>query len=254
MRKQVLAYGLIALLVAALAVGLARQELTNRRLGAELATWRRQQFETASLRAENRDLAPRQATDADRDRWESAQGEIARLQALLGEKNRRPAAKAPPPSVPASAWEKAGRQTPQTAFESVLWAAGHQEIDGLAGMLSFDDKTRTQLAAFFEKLPDDTKAQFGSPEKIDATMLAANMPTDLSATSELANATQADAATLLMQVQRNDGTQKTTYFKFQRGTDGWQLVVPMSVLRDYERELTNTSVPLAEALDRGQKP
>jgi hypothetical protein len=241
-------------MIAAIVIAIGCQGRASRRLGAELRILRRQQMDLASLRAENEKLALRPATADEPDRLQNDRAEILRLRAKLAEAKRTPTPTPAPVSIAASEWRLAGRVTPKATFEGVLWAATHQEIDGLAGLLGFDAKTRTQMDGFFAKLPKETRAQYGSPEKIVATMLAANMPADLSAASELGSAGTPDEATLLMRIQRNDGTQKTTYFKFQRGADGWQMVVPLNILRDYERELTNTSVPVADALANGQKP
>jgi hypothetical protein len=254
MRSPGLARGAVALMIGAMVVAIAWQGRTGRRLGAELGSLRRQQAELVGLRAENEKLALRTTAAGEQDRLQDAQAEIARLRAELAEVKRKPAPRPVPVSLPSDEWKLAGRATPRAAFESVLWAANHQEIDRLAGLLNFDTKTRTQMDTFFAKLPEETRAQYGSPEKIVATMMAANMPADVSAISELGSATGPDETTVLMRIQRNDGTQKTTYFKFQRATDGWQMTVPLNILHDYERELTNTSVPVAEALANGQKP
>jgi hypothetical protein len=242
MRKFSLFLGCLSLLAAADGLALLREARTSRRLRLEFGVWQRQGAEIARLSEEKRGRMAREASAED----------IARLVRERSEKEsdgRRAAARPPhtgfpgrPPSTaaetwPASAWKLAGKGTPRSALTGVLWAATHQDVESLAALLSFDDKTRGPVDAFFAQLPEDTRAQYRSPEKIAATMLAASMPDNLSAATVLSDATNADQATLLLQVQRSDGTQKDTFFHLQRGTDGWSLIVPASVLSAYEQKL-----------------
>jgi len=251
MRKSGAIWATLGLLAAVIALVLVRQNRAGRRLRLELDTLQRQKLELAHLARENRDLAAKQV---------SAE-EVARLRRLHADLEQRKihsgragkSAETPSATVvhaemvPVGEWKYAGRETPKAALESALWAATHQDVDRLAAVLCFDAKTRANADAFFAQLPDETRAQYDSPEKIAATMLAASMPDNLSAMGALldsANATTGDNAQLLMQIQRSDGTQKDTYFNFQRGAEGWQVVVPASVLAAYQQLLTKSAKSL----------
>ena len=260
-RKPGLVFGALVLLVAAFAIVIVRQESACRGLKAELAIWQRQRAELARLRGENRDLSAARISSEELAQLRRTHAEADQLRLEIEALKQQPAVTPPgnpeenysKPSL-ASEWKLAGRATPRAAFESVLWAATHQDIDHLAALLGFDAKTRVKAEAFFAQLPPETQAQYGSPEKIAATMLAANMPANLNAVAGLGESTQQDRSQLFMQLQRSDGTVKANAYTFQRGPDGWQLIVPGSVLQGYEKELTDGSVPVSQALSEGQKP
>jgi hypothetical protein len=249
------------LLVAALALVLVRQDRAGRRLRQELAILQRQKLELARLAREHRDLAAQQVSVEELERLRRDHAAMEPGQAhsvpVAGEAPAESATVVHPKLVAASDWRFAGQGTPKAAFESTLWAATHQDVDRLAGLLCFDTKTRADADAFFAQLPEETRAQYGTPEKIAATMLAATLPDNLSAMGALldsANATTGDNAKLLMQVQRSDGTQKDSFFDFQRGPEGWQLVVPSDVLAAYQKLLTKSAKSLNNALSGARTP
>jgi hypothetical protein len=248
MRKAVLALGIPALMIAVIIFAVIRREEATRRLRAELAALVRQRTDLTELRQENRDLAMKQISVEELARLRREHAEMERLRREIdGLKHHQSSGLSPTAGdngtmVPAVDWKSAGKETPKTAFESVLWAATHQDIDSLASLLSFSAKTRAAADEFFAQLPDSVRTQYGSPEKIAATMLAANMPSGLSAMSELSENAKPDDATLLMGIQRSDGSEKETFFQFHRGADGWQLIVPASVMEGYGQQL-GTSLP-----------
>jgi len=243
MSKFIRLLGILGLVIAGVACAVIWEAKTARRRQAELAAFRRQQTDLASLRQENRDLVAKQISAEDLGRLHREHDEEDRLRRLIAASRSHPSSEAMAPvddnraMVPSSDWKFAGKATPKAAFESVLWAATRQDIDSLATLLSFDPKARAAADGFFAQLPDEVRAQYGSPEKIAATMLAATMPANLSAMGELSENVGPDNAMLLMGVQRGDGTQKDTAFQFHRGTDGWQLLVPPGVMEAYLRKL-----------------
>jgi hypothetical protein len=233
----------VTLLLAAVAVVVVQQELWARRLAAEIAILRRQGAELDRLRIENRSLADKQLSSDELTRLRRQHADLEQLQIRM-EKLGGHAAPLPRAvaasieSTPSADWKFAGRATPRAAFESVLWSATHQDLDRLAATLSFDPKGRAQMDDFFAQLPAETQRQYGSVEKIAATMLAADLPPNLSAMSALSDSIKEDTARLFMRVERDDGTHRDTFFNFQKAADGWHLVVPPSVLAGYETQLT----------------
>jgi hypothetical protein len=253
MRRSRRVLVMLGLLLVAVVVVIVREHRLGQRLSQELATRRRQGLEFASLQSENRELVARQVSAEELERLRRTMSEIE------GKKFQGGGRTSPPPSavvhpdmIPATDWKFAGRTTPKATFESVLWTATHQDVDHLAALLAFDSKTREKADAFFAQLPDETRAQYGSPEKIAATMLAATLPDNLSAMGSLLGADNdpsGDTARLLMQVQRSDGAKRDTFFEFHRNAEGWQLLVPPDVLSSYQRQLTNPVSGGKEAQD-----
>jgi len=74
--------------------------------------------------------------------------------------------------VPVTDWKNAGRGTPAAAIETVLYGAVGGDVDLVAGSIEFLPSAREKAQALFDRLPDAAKAQYGSPEKLAALMLA----------------------------------------------------------------------------------
>jgi hypothetical protein len=248
---------ILGLLAGALVV--AQQIRAGRRLQQELATLRKQKLELARLTEENRALAAKLVSQEELERMRRRQRKTGNGGVRFGPTTGQPSpgsasgTVAQAEIIPATEWKFAGRETPRATFESALWAATHQEVDQLAALLCFDAKTQAEADAFFAQLPEETRAQYGSPAKIVATLVAATLPDNLSGMgvlSDSANSTKEDNASLLMQIQRSDGSKKDSFFAFQRAPDGWQLVVPPEVLASYQRKLTRPAKAPADA----QKP
>ncbi len=247
--------------LAGLAVFLIWEQRKTHRLRLHLLAMQRQALELASLRAENHDLGAWRITPDEYARLCRLDAEAVNLRAQI-----KAARAAPPPSTPprdggrertaATDWKLAGQATPQAALESVLFAALHQDIEHLAPLLVFDARTRAQADAFFAELPEETRRQYGGPEGIVATMLAANVPANLSGMETLADSQQPDQAMLLMSIQRADGTNRSTFFSFLRGDGGWQLKVPEAIFVAYERQLGGGSKasPSMGASQSGNSP
>ncbi|HEX3728647.1 MAG TPA: hypothetical protein VHV47_02500 [Opitutaceae bacterium] len=233
MGKPLLTFALLLALAGLLAHSLMRQHLAGQRLRAQLTTLQAQAELAAELKRENARLRAGQASPEELSRLRRQRTAAAR-----GREDEPAGAAGDRPRLTADQWRLAGRATPADAFESVLWASTHQDVDALAGILSFDPKARKKVDGFFAALPEDTRQKFGSPERIVATMLAANMPSNLSAMDALGTTGNDDRATLLMRVERNDGTQKDNFFKFEHVPDGWKLIVPPQVLQGYASQLT----------------
>jgi len=258
MRAGRIVWGGVAF-AALLAAGvLVRQHLAIATLRVRLGAMRRGQTESADLREENVKLAAQQPREADREALRRAQAALDALRRKISVAN--PQILADPKVgelLPAGAWKFAGRATPRDTVESILWAATHGDIDQLATLIQFNPATRKKAEAFFAQLPEAAQAQYGSPEKVFATMLAGNMPTDIGAMGVLAapsNSASGDSSTALLRLQRESGLNKDVYFNFQKDADGWQLVIPPGVESAYEHQLAGASAPLASAPDRINLP
>jgi len=181
---------------------------------------------------------------------------IRRLHSEIDDLKNRPIAPAPvaPASsvvlVPASAWKNAGRATPTAAFESVLWAATHGEVDALIGMLDFRaGGADRKLEELFAGLPAEVRAQYGSPEKMFATLLAAQIPPAVAAMGVVPqedpgakNVTKID-----VRLEGLRGRQKDMTYGFVRYPDGWRFAVLGVMVASYAQLLPSATATPASA-------
>lgn len=241
MRVSLIRLGIFAALAAGMAVILHRQHETGLRLKRAAANLRNQEWIVAQLRGENEQLRAEGASSGDLDRLGRDYSRIAvlrqRIRTFQGKPGLKPSA-AKVLVASANDLKFAGSAAPGAAFESAFWAVARQEVDTLANLLEFDKAGRAEADALFGGLPAETQVQYGSPEKVIATMLAANVPSNLSSMEVLSDSTKQDDATLLMRVERTDGTKKDTLIQFHREQEGWRLVVPASLVTSYAQQLS----------------
>src|SRR4051812_41945177 len=67
---------------------------------------------------------------------------------------------------PASAWTNAGKATPATAIETVLWAAAGGDVEAVADTIALSPTARQKADALWAQLSDETRAKYGTPEKL----------------------------------------------------------------------------------------
>jgi hypothetical protein len=145
---------------------------------------------------------------------------------------------------PASKWTFAGQSSPANTLESVLWAARAGDVDRLATLIHFEAGAHAAVQALFNNLPDSARAQYGTPEKIVATLFAAKMPDTYAAMATLWTSTpQPGTAYASLRLQDGGGNQQDLTFKFEQDHTAWQLDVPESVVANYIRPLQATVEP-----------
>jgi hypothetical protein len=212
-----------------------------------LADARRQNLELHSLENERRHLESAQLSTDDLKELEAAHAEAdalwARLAALQREAAQRKQADAEPSRLSAKDWVYAGSVTPRAAIESVLWAASRGDVDHLANLIGFSPGVREQADAMFSRLPTASQQEYGSPEKVVATLLAGSFPKDASAVTILVDNQWDQDAALAMSVEHSNGHERTNQFTFHHAPDGWQLMVPASVMAGYDKILQGDTQP-----------
>jgi hypothetical protein len=250
------ALGIIVALVIAGAFGFRWQQQTNDRLRTEIDELKRQ----AVVIAATPKSPPPGMTEVSSDDLERLRAEHAELTRLRDEvttlKTRTDdlarAAKAaqvqsrnePPPPLasemrPARSWKNSGLSSPTATFETAIWAASQGDIDVLATTVGFQPEGRARLESLFASLPPETRAQFGSPEKVFATLLASKIPTDMDGFGLVSQTEKSpDEVVLRMRMQRGEGKTKDDTFPTHRDADGmWRLIVPDKAVESYTRML-----------------
>ncbi len=127
----------------------------------------------------------------------------------------------------------AGAGTPLAAFNTLAWAMGQADVDTAAGVIHFDERGKEKLAALWERLPESTRAKFGSPEKVFANIMVTEVQAPsqvgvLASTQEGPN----DVALTMALVGAN-GRRWNDKFNLHRSGDTWQIVAPLDAIDDY---------------------
>jgi len=141
-------------------------------------------------------------------------------------------------------WRNVGQATPSDTLHSVICTAVNGDIDTLMPMLVFDPESRATAEALRAWLPEETRAQYPTVEKLIATMISGRMSADLSRAQliEQTNETP-DLVSARFQLQRtiaDTKEQRTASFRFRRTGSAWALLVPKSVVAEYWRALGGT--------------
>ena len=260
--------GITLALVAAVVAEIAVQQRTNTRLRSEVAALR-QEMRTADRNPQvsAAEVQPRAlpeavlvAADGSSDKiapteWQQLRRDIdtlkARTQAIVQtQAAQSPDSSGPPPGgfVAVGALKNLGRAVPTSALETMLWAAVQGDLDTLAGSLWLDKGARAKADAWFATLPPESQAQFGSPEKVLATLISSRVGKDLAAIGVVAQADQGPDLTLLrVRFQSAEGLQKDDRWPFRRTEDGWRMIIN-------EKGLDSIGKLLGDKPPAGQKP
>jgi hypothetical protein len=215
---------------------LRRSAQQQAELGFEQAENRR----FLTLQAENKRLVSEKPSEEERKRLETTHADAVSLRARLDElnKSKSEVGNNEPISKLAKNWVFAGRTTPDTAIESVLWAASRGDTDRLADLLGFAPELHAQAEGLFSKLPPAAQQEYGTPEKVVATLLAGSFPKNPQASQVFAERQYGDQdAAITMSVTHADGESRINLFRLHNTADGWKLLVPANVLTDFEKTL-----------------
>jgi hypothetical protein len=145
---------------------------------------------------------------------------------------------APVKLIPASAWKNAGRATPAAAIETTLWAAAGGDVDAVAAGLALSEAGRREADAMFAQLSDQTRAQYGSPEKLLALMIAkdAGSVTGMQVLGQ--REISADDVGVRMRFGNDQGQTKEDSFLLHRSADGYQLMLTDAAVKNLARKLS----------------
>ncbi len=143
--------------------------------------------------------------------------------------------------VTAISWTYAGQVTPRAALMSVLWTASHGDVDRLADLIEFSGPVRTEADAFFAQLPLASQQEYGSPERVVATLLAGNFPKDAEAAIYEGGGGNTQSAHVELTIHHAEGDSRTNVYSLDFTDSGWRLQVPSDVLAGYEKILQGES-------------
>jgi len=130
----------------------------------------------------------------------------------------------------------AGRATPATTVETLLWTVANHDAATLASLLAFDARLRPTVGAFFEALPETLRTRYGTPERLCAEFMARDLAAAAMRIIDERSA-GADDATLVVRLRNSEGFTRVSPFALRRSDAGWQLLVPPATLQAIANEL-----------------
>lgn len=225
--------GVALAVIAAITTGLVLEHRTNTRLATELAGLRAVAADNAGLREENGRLV-KQAAELDALRADRA--ELERLRREAAAAPTRPAAPARPAAdiplaaglTPVLSLGNAGRATPAAAFATQLWAARTGDIGLETAAITLGPEARAKLQDLAARLPASLVAEYDTPEKLMAFILAGSRH-PVGGMQVLGETPQGpDDVTLQTQWQHTDDTLvHQSDVQFHHDPEGWKMVVPV---------------------------
>ena len=123
------------------------------------------------------------------------------------------------------AWRNVGRATPAEAYETVMWACDRGDLDVLVEAFVLSDAQKTEADRVFNKLPEDSRPKYGTPERMMALLFASGTPADIQPISAVIAGPE---DTIVRARVWNDRKGETNELElpFHRYPDGWRVIVP----------------------------
>ena len=230
----------------------------------EVAALRAEEREVGRLREAHRRLAAGAVPEAEVERLRADHTALARLRAeLAGLKGRaetkagaaaaksseRATRVAPDPVAPAGAgpvvvaaeWKNAGRATPATALESLMWAAAGGDIEAMVGAIKLDFNAQIAAKAALAEMPEALRATYGTPERLVALLTMPNVPlgamqvikVDVSVPANTQNTEMAVTQVRLKSAEGRWEEKNLVLFRNPTNADGWRFSVMASAVQEY---------------------
>lgn len=140
--------------------------------------------------------------------------------------------------IPADALKDLGRATPEAGAQTALWAAVGGDVDNLSKSLVLTPTAQQKADAWFASLPEATRQQYGTPERVIALMMARDAA-GLSGIQVLGQKEIApDNVAMRLRFGSVDGKTKDDNLLMRRGGDGWRIVIPDNAVEKFARQVS----------------
>jgi RNA polymerase sigma factor (sigma-70 family) len=257
--------GIVGALAVAGGIGFWHHQMKEE-LRVETTARREQAQELAKMREENGRLT-KATVGAETLRAENAElahvrSELSALkqqhEKLLSATSRKPELKAAsvdadekkllqPGMLPVDSWRNVGHATPDAAFQTELWASVGGDVDLAAKSITFSSDARAKAQALLASLPENIRAQYGTPERMGAFLMASG--TAFAGMQVVGQSAQGpDDVLLNTQWQYTDGRVRENQWQFHRNVDGtWQRVIPPGLVDKWGMILRGNQNPPAVA-------
>lgn len=207
-----------------------------------------QRQDLARLHLENERLAAARPSAELREGRRSQFAEMQRLRTDLAAhlESRKRKAESPIPSqyVPrglpadlpageraADQLRQAGTASPSAVAETLCWALNAGDRRSLGELVALSGDAAKKADELYAGLPPAQRAEFGTPERMIAAMLAAGTPiAKLEIFEEIGRADSPDWAMARVRVTYADGGKKESAVITLKTPEGWRWLVPPSVI------------------------
>jgi RNA polymerase sigma factor (sigma-70 family) len=224
--------GIAITLVAAGIGGFVVQRHTNAGLRKQIARLTDQNQEVAALRSENLRLkqsvgAP-QTTAANNSPGTSSVSTVIRSSLGSKQHEQKEGVALAPGLTPIKDLVHRGNSTAQTAFSTQLWAAAQGDVELEQSIITFRPDARAKLAALLENLPEPQRSNYGTPERLMASVLAGS-PHPVGGMQVLGETVKSPDDVILQTAWQHvdDEIVRHSNVELQRDSTGWRMVVPM---------------------------
>jgi hypothetical protein len=138
-------------------------------------------------------------------------------------------------------WRNLGLSTPTNTLHSIIWASLNGDVDALGSMLAFDLESREAVEALWAGLSESLRAQYSTSQKLMATLIAGRVtPGVYLAEWQEERQEQPDvmrARFLLNSATAKGPTLRAVSLRFQKQGADWRLMVPKSVVTEFQSVL-----------------
>ncbi len=242
-RCQRIGWTLVAVAGLGGAAMLGRQWVTNATLRAEFAALGASQEDPAGARAENTRLRAGRISEAELASLRSDRAALERMRRELDDVRQQvnaresPGPGASPPAVPAARTQarsvhemrNVGRTTPVATGETFVWALQHGEIEAAAALMVFPPAARARMEAIVAALPESVRAQYDTPEKLMAFVMAGSPGV---AALRVLGEEARDERTVAQKIEVRDGHggTRTDTILFEHDGTAWRRIIPLQTV------------------------
>jgi hypothetical protein len=220
---------------------LALDRMRLAQMREEIAALRDNERDLARLRAENKRLAAESISPAALEALRADRAAVIRLRAELEALKARPVVRASAPvpmpdSMPktlsATESRNMGRATAAASFETVVWAAGNQDVETLNQSIALEGAAQKKADELFARLPAEDRKELGTADRLVAYLTARDvLSAKMSVLAQMPLGE--DGMVMKVLVEGSDGSKRMPTFSLRRYPDGWKLMVPESAIDKY---------------------
>lgn len=126
--------------------------------------------------------------------------------------------------VPVGQLVNKGRNTPEAATETALWAATGGDVEALASSLTFNAEGRARADQWFASLSPEVRQQYGSAEKVIALLIARDAA-NLTGMQVIGQKELTANDTAVRIRFASEGNTKDDNLVMHRMSDGWRMLL-----------------------------
>lgn len=138
--------------------------------------------------------------------------------------------------VPVGQLANKGRNTPEAATETALWAATGGDVETLAGSMTFNAEGRARADQWFASLSPEVRQQYGSAEKVIALLIARDAA-NLTGMQVIGQKELTANDTAVRIRFASEGNTKDDNLVMHRTNDGWRMLLNDKAVESMAKKL-----------------